>query len=93
MSKLKPEVKKFLDKTEAVLEPKSVTDEFLEIVKRENIRQIKKQLAADLAPLVERLNRIEHQQDRIINLLERKLELDKYEKDIMDLLKAQLEKP
>ena len=96
MSTVKPEVEKFLDKSKEILEPKSAVDEFLEVkrekVKRENIRQIKDQLSVELSPLLKRLASIEQQQTIIIGLLKKKLDLDGYEKEIMDLLKTKLEK-
>lgn len=91
MSTVKSDMKKFLEKSKILVEPDSAVDEFVEILKRENIRQIKAQLAADLAPLLARLNHIEQQQSTIIDLLKKKMELDAYEKEIMDLLKKKLE--
>lgn len=89
----KPQVKQFLKEVEGLLgDSKEPVSDFLEILKRENIRQIKEQLAADLAPLLPHLKRIELQQDIIIELLRSKLNLDVYEKEIMDLMKKELEK-
>ena len=92
MTSVKPQVKQFLKDSEGLLEPKEPISEFLEVLKQENIRQIKSQLAVDLAPLESRLKRIEQQQERIIELLKSQLNLDLYEKQIMDLLKAKMEK-
>jgi len=93
MSKVKSEVKvkKFLEESQGLLESPSTIDEFLEVFKRENIRQVKDQLATELMPLQNRLQNIERQQTIIIGLLERKVDLDAYEKEIMDLLKKKLE--
>lgn len=90
MNKVEPKIKQFLSKTEGLPESTSATDEFLEVLKRENIRQIKEQLAVDLAPLQDRLANIERQQAVIIRLLERKLDLNIQEKRIMDLLETKL---
>jgi len=92
MSKVKPEIEKFLTKTKELENPLSATDEFLEVLKRENTRQIKEQLATDLVSLEVRLTHIEQQQNTIIQMLKSKLDLDGYEKEIMDLLKAKIEK-
>ena len=91
------EVKDFLKKSKGFLDQSLQTDspiidEFAEVLKRENIRQVKEQLATDLAPLLQRLTHIERQQDRIIELLKSQLNLDVYEKEIMDLLKEHIEK-
>lgn len=94
MSVAKPKVEKFLKESKDLLRdtPEAVLDDFLEVLKRENARQIKEQLVADLASLLARLSHIEKQQEQIIELLKRQLNLDVYEKEIMDLLKAKLEK-
>jgi len=90
MNKAKPEVKEFLAKSKVLLEPPSTIDELAEVLRNENIRQVKKQLASDLAPLLNRLTIIERQQTVIIGLLKKKLDLDAYEKEIMDLLMAKM---
>jgi len=86
-------VKQFLADSKGLLgdavEPLS---EFAEVLKQENIRQVKDQLAAEVGPLLTRLQHIEQQQSIIIGLLKRKLDLDGYEKEIMDLLKSKLAK-
>lgn len=90
MSKVKSEIEEFLKKTKGLAGSKSATDEFLAIIKRENIRQIKDQLASEFAPMLVFLKSIERQNDIIIDLLKRKLDLDPLEKEIMYLLKAKL---
>ena len=93
METRKPEVKEFLDKSRALLKDTGEpTDKFAEVLKRENTRQIKEQLATDLEPLLQRLATIEMQQTRIIELLKDKADLDLYERQIMDLLRVKLEK-
>lgn len=90
---VKAEVKRFLERNKGLLvDSGEPTSAFLEAVKAENIRQLKEQLATDLAPLLARLSHIESQQEIIIGLLKSKLNLDVYEKEIMDLMKKQLEK-
>lgn len=84
-------VKKFLKKENPALQTKAVTDEFPEVREHWNKGQIKDQLAVELAPLLSRLSHIERQQERIIDLLKSQLNLDVYEKEIMDLLRKRIE--
>jgi 2-hydroxy-3-keto-5-methylthiopentenyl-1-phosphate phosphatase len=91
MSKVKPEIQKFLEKSNKVLiGDRDPAEEFIEIIKRETMRQAKDQLASGLAPVLSRLESIERQQNIIIGMLKKKLDLDPYEKEIMDLLKQKL---
>ncbi len=96
MEQPKPKVKEFLNKSKELLkdagEPSFDTAEFVEVLKRENTRQIKEQLATDLEPLLNHLVSIEKHQTTIIELLKKKLDLDVYEKEIYDLVKAKVEK-
>ena len=93
MSVAKPKVDEFLVKSRQLLrdQPEEVIEEFAEVLKRENMRQVKDQLTVELAPVLSRLTHIERQQERIIDLLKSQLNLDVYEKQIMDLLKKRLE--
>jgi hypothetical protein len=92
MSKPQVSSKEFLERSEEVLEPKSALDELKGILERENIRQIKKHLAADLEPLNARLASIEAQQKTIISLLKSKLDFDPQEKRVLDMLERLIEK-
>jgi hypothetical protein len=92
MSKPQVSSKEFLERSEEVLEPKSALDELKGILERENIRQIKKHLAADLEPLNARLASIEAQQKTIISLLKSKLDFDPQEKRVLDMLEKLIAK-
>jgi len=83
----------FLQKSKDMLGEKSIdsTSDFLEVLKAENLRQIKRQLGIDLAPIKSELKIIKDQQSELIQLLKHKISLDAYEKEIMDLLKKKLE--
>ena len=61
-------------------------NELIEI--RKELAQIREQ--QDVTPILERLEKIENQQTILISLLNSKLDLDKEEKELMDLIKVKV---
>jgi len=92
MSKLEPQIKSFLEKHKHLLTEPSAIGDFISVVKKEQLRQVRDQLASEFTPLLTRLAAIEKDQETIIRLLKQKLNLDVRDKELQDLLEKVLNK-
>lgn len=89
-SKVESKIKKFLEKNRDLLGSPSAVDEFIEVMKQENMRRVKDQFSAEFTPLLKVLDTIRDQNVVIIRLLKNQQDFDAQEKRILDMIELSL---